>query len=153
MENFLEKVVDLAVESVSGGGGPFGCVIVKEGKIIAEAGNRVTLSNDPTAHAEVLAIREASRVLGTFDLSDCVLYASCEPCPMCLGAIYWARIPEVYYILSREDARRAGFDDEVIYEELKKDPSDRKIRMIRKNIPGGDAPFRKWNEQEDKIKY
>ena len=122
-QEFMRRAIQLSLESVKHGGGPFGAVIVKEGKIIAEAANRVTLDNDPTAHAEVNAIRQAARSLGRFDLSGCDIYTSCEPCPMCLGAIYWAHLDHIYYGCNRRDAADAGFDDEFIYEELSRAPA------------------------------
>ena len=117
-ETFLSAAIRLAVESVKAGGGPFGAVIVREGEIIARGSNRVTLSNDPTAHAEITAIREAGRVLQDFRLSGCILYSSCEPCPMCLAACYWARISELVFAGAKADAAAAGFDDAFLYREL-----------------------------------
>lgn len=152
-EAFIRKAVKLAEEGVADGGGPFGAVIVRNGRVIAEGVNRVTSDSDPTAHAEVVAIRKASEALGTFDLSGCTLYASCEPCPMCLGAIYWARLDAVFYSGSRDDAADAGFDDRHIYEEFGLDPVDRELPM-RCILPGlGGEVFRKWNEKDDKIPY
>src|SRR5579863_3535871 len=117
---FMARAIQLSIDSVRAGeGGPFGAVIVREGKIIAEGVNRVTSSNDPTAHAEVLAIRQACEALGVFELKDCELYTSCEPCPMCLGAIYWARLSQIYFANTAEDAAKIGFDDSFIYNELK----------------------------------
>ncbi len=135
------------------GGGPFGAVIVHKGEKIAESYNRVVLNYDPTAHAEILAIREASSILRTHDLSDCILFTSCEPCPMCLGAIYWAGIKQVFYALDRKDAARAGFNDNLIYEEIILDPSARKISFIRMDDAGGKEVFKTWDSLENKIPY
>ena len=121
----MRRAIALSEESVKNGGGPFGAVIARKGEIIAEAANRVTLDHDPTAHAEVSAIRLASSKLGTFNLSGCDIYTSCEPCPMCLGAIYWARLDNVYYANNREDAANIGFDDDFIYHEMALKPSER----------------------------
>ena len=156
MENdkfFLTRAIEIASECISEGGGPFGAVIVKDDKIIAEAYNRVVLSNDPTAHAEILAIRQASSVLKSHELKDCTLFTSCEPCPMCLGAIYWAGISKVIYACDRTDAERAGFSDKLIYEEIMMDPSNRKISFIRLTDCGEKEVFRKWDELENKIRY
>src|SRR5690242_18008414 len=126
-DQFMRRAIALALENIQAGGGPFGCVIVRDGRIIAEGANRVTASKDPTAHAEIVAIREACRALKSFQLDGCDLYTSCEPCPMCLGAIYWARLSRVLYAASAADASSAGFDDGFIYEELKRPKSDRRI--------------------------
>ncbi|HOS49133.1 MAG TPA: nucleoside deaminase, partial [Bacteroidia bacterium] len=127
-KDFMKAAILAASEGLKlGKGGPFGAVVVKDGKIIAVGSNHVTSTNDPTAHAEVMAIREACRVLGTYQLSDCEIYTSCEPCPMCMGAIYWARPKKVYYASTRHDAAAAGFDDSFIYDELNVDPKDRAI--------------------------
>src|ERR1700722_539484 len=129
---FMARAIELSVENVRmGRGGPFGAVVVKDGKIIAEAANNVTGTNDPTAHAEILAIREACRKLGAFELTGCEIYTSCEPCPMCLGAIYWARPDRVYYGNTAADAARIGFDDSLIYREISEPHSRRKIPMIQ----------------------
>jgi tRNA(Arg) A34 adenosine deaminase TadA len=135
------------------GGGPFGAVIVKDNNILSESTNRVVLNNDPTAHAEILAIRSASSSLQTFDLDGCTLYTSCEPCPMCLGAIYWSGIKKVVYACDRTDAEDAGFSDKLIYDEIALDPSVRLVKFIRMKGSGGEEIFRKWNEMEDKIAY
>ena len=127
--------------------------MVKDNKIISEASNRVVLNNDPTAHAEILAIRQASSILQTHDLNECTLYSSCEPCPMCLGAIYWSGIRKVVYSCDRTDAERAGFSDKLIYNEIMLDPSKRKISFIRLTDSGGKEVFRKWDELENKIAY
>ena len=156
MENdkiFLLRAIEIASAGISEGGGPFGAVIVKDGKIIAEAFNRVVLNSDPTAHAEILAIRLASYVLKTHELNECILYTSCEPCPMCLGAIYWSGIKKVLYSCDRIDAEAAGFSDSLIYNEIMLDPSTRKISFIRMTDLGGEKVFRKWEELENKIAY
>ncbi len=150
---FLRRAVELARESISNGGGPFGAVITLNDKIISEAYNKVVLSNDPTAHAEVLAIRQAASVLKTHNLDKCTLYTSCEPCPMCLGAIYWAGIKKVFYACDRNDAEKAGFSDSFIYEEISLDPENRKISFIRIDDAGGREVFRSWDELTDKIPY
>lgn len=152
-ERYLQRAVEIANENIDAGGGPFGAVIVRDGEIIAEASNRVTADNDPTAHAEVMAIREAGAKLGDFDLSDCIIYASCEPCPMCLGAIYWSRIPVVYFSSDRKDAEEAGFDDSLIYEELARPIEKRKLKMTRIQDPSADAVFSKWISKSDKTRY
>jgi guanine deaminase len=156
MENdklFLIRAVEIAGNGILSGGGPFGAVIVREGKIISEAFNKVILNNDPTAHAEILAIRQAASVLQSHKLDDCTLYSSCEPCPMCLGAIYWAGINKVVYGCDRTDAESAGFSDKLIYNEIMLDPSKRKISFIRFTDTGGKEVFRKWDELENKISY
>jgi len=151
---FMSKAIDLAKKGVnSNAGGPFGAVIVKNGKIIAEGYNKVTSKNDPTAHAEVVAIRNACKKLNSFQLDDCIIYTSCEPCPMCLGAIYWARPKKVYYACTREDAANIDFDDEFIYTEISKEINGRQIPFI--NILRNDATkvFKNWIEKDDKIEY
>jgi len=155
MENgeFVRKAIGIAIKNVEEGGGPFGAVVVKDGRVIATSGNKVTLLNDPTAHAEVLAIREAASRLGTWDLSGCVLYTSCEPCPMCFGAIYWAHLDKVHYACTHEDAKDAGFDDSHIYSELKKDPSHRTIEMEQVMRDEGLKAFQKWKEHPGKEEY
>ncbi len=156
MENdkiFLLRAIEIASGGMETGGGPFGAVIVKRNKIISESTNRVVLNNDPTAHAEILAIRMASSSLQTFNLEDCTLYTSCEPCPMCLGAIYWSGIKKVVYACDRTDAEGAGFSDKLIYDEIALDPSVRLIKFIRMSVSGGEEVFRKWNEMGDKIEY
>lgn len=150
---FLQRAVEIAGNGIKNGGGPFGAVISKDGKIISEAFNRVVLTHDPTAHAEILAIRQAASVLVSHDLCDCTLYSSCEPCPMCLGAIYWAGIKKVVYACDRGDAEAAGFSDKLIYEEILLDPADRKIAFIRLTGTGGKEVFRIWDELENKITY
>ena len=152
-KRFMREAIRLADESVKNGGGPFGAVIVKDGEIVAGSSNSVTIDNDPTAHAEVNTIRKACQKLGTFDLSDCVIYTSCEPCPMCLGAIYWAHLRCVYYGNTKKDARDIDFADDFIYEELDK-PIDRRsvpfINMLREEALNS---FKLWTEKEDKIEY
>jgi tRNA(Arg) A34 adenosine deaminase TadA len=151
--NFMELAIDEAKKNIERGGGPFGAVLVKDGKVISCCGNRVTQDNDPTAHAEVLAIRQASKVLGNWDLSDCEIYSSCEPCPMCLGAIYWAHIPVVYYGANREDAKSAGFDDSVIYDEINMIPLNRKIKMINILRDKAVKGFEEWLKFPGKETY
>src|SRR6201981_3939371 len=151
---FMTRAIQLSIEAVqSGRGGPFGAVIVNQGKIVAEAANQVTSTNDPTAHAEVLAIRRACEVLGCFELKDCELYTSCEPCPMCLGAIYWARVDRVYYGSVAADAAQAGFDDSFIYREIEQPFSARKIPMAQMMREQALAGFRAWLEKPNKIPY
>jgi tRNA(Arg) A34 adenosine deaminase TadA len=151
---FMERAIQLSLENVrSGRGGPFGCVIAKDGDLIAEGVNEVTASNDPTAHAEILAIRRASQKLGCFELAGCELYSSCEPCPMCLSAIYWARIERIYFANLTADAARIGFDDSAIYAELKRPPAQRRIQMIQMMREEALAAFREWETQPGKIPY
>ena len=151
---FMRKAIALSQESVrSGKGGPFGAIIVKEGKIIAQGKNQVTSTNDPTAHAEIVAIREACRILETFQLSGCELYTSCEPCPMCLGAIYWARLDKVYYSNTKVDAAQIGFDDQFIYEELKLPLAQRHLPMIQLMLKEAFIAFLDWVEKTDKVEY
>jgi tRNA(Arg) A34 adenosine deaminase TadA len=151
---FMERAIQLSLENVrSGRGGPFGCVIAKDGDLIAEGVNEVTASNDPTAHAEIIAIRRASQKLGCFELAGCELYSSCEPCPMCLSAIYWARIERIYFANLTADAARIGFDDSAIYAELKRPPAQRRIQMIQMMREEALAAFREWETQPDKIPY
>lgn len=150
----MAEALRLAAKNVKRGiGGPFGAVIVKNGRIIARGKNRVTSDNDPTAHAEIVAIREACKVLKNFQLESCDLYTSCEPCPMCLGAIYWARPRRVYYTRTRKDAAHIGFDDEFIYEEIKKNPEKRKFKLKRIVVRGAPDEFRAWKEKADKTEY
>ena len=151
--NFMLRAIELSINSVNTAGGPFGCVIVKENKIIAEGSNKVTSSNDPTAHAEVVAIREACKKLNTFNLVGCDLYTSCEPCPMCLSAIYWARISKIYYANTRSDAQKIDFSDAMIYEELNKTIKDRKIPMHQMMRDEALKAFELWDKKEDKVKY
>jgi|TARA_B100001063_G_scaffold135061_1_gene126348 tRNA(Arg) A34 adenosine deaminase TadA len=150
---FMQKAIELSIKNIHNNGGPFGCVIVKNNKIISEGVNGVTQNNDPTAHAEIVAIRNACKKLNTFDLSGCELYTSCEPCPMCLSAIYWSHIDLVYYGNSRENAAEIQFDDKFIYDEMKKDINERKIPL--KQILKDEAikAFNLWAETENKTKY
>jgi len=134
-------------------GGPFGCVIVKDNQIIGRGHNQVTSTNDPTAHAEIIAIRDACKHLGTFNLEDCEIYTSCEPCPMCLGAIYWARPKIVYYANTREDAADIGFDDSMIYDEISKDLKHRKIQAIHLDSTEAKKIFLEWGCKKGKIEY
>ena len=151
---FMARAIQLSIEGVqSGRGGPFGAVIVREGKIIAEGSNEVTSTNDPTAHAEVLAIRRACEKLGAFELKDSELYTSCEPCPMCLGAIYWARLSRIYFASTAEDAAKAGFDDSFIYGELKLPYSGRRIPTMQIMRDEALAGFRAWTDRPNKIPY
>ena len=152
-KDFMRKAIGLSIENVKNGGGPFGAVIVKDGEIIATGTNRVTANNDPTDHAEVSAIREACRKLGTFDLSGCEIYTSCEPCPMCLGAIYWARLDKIYYGNNKADAAAIGFDDSFIYDELAL-PRDRRTKAIEELLPEeAIEAFRLWQATDDKTEY
>jgi guanine deaminase len=151
---FMARAIQLSIENVqSGRGGPFGAVIVKAGKIVAECANQVTSLNDPTAHAEILAIRRACAKLGVFDLKDCELYTSCEPCPMCLGAIYWARLSRLYFANTAQDAANIGFDDSFIYAELQLPHFQRRIPAIQIMREEALAGFRAWVEKVDKIPY
>ncbi len=151
---FMQEAISVALENLDKGtGGPFGAVVVKEGKIIARCGNSVTSTNDPTAHAEVNAIREACRVLNSFQLEDCTIYSSCEPCPMCLGAIYWARPKALYFAAGREDAALAGFDDSYIYHQLTLPPFNRALATFQILQQEGLKPFQKWNESVSKVEY
>jgi guanine deaminase len=151
---FMARAIELAVESVeSGRGGPFGSVVVQGGEIIGEGGNRVTSTNDPTAHAEVLAIRQACAKLGVFELKGCELYTSCEPCPMCLGAIYWARLERIYFASTAEDAAKVGFDDSLIDRELKLPWGKRRILTIQVMREEALAGFRAWTAKADRKMY
>jgi guanine deaminase len=153
-KNFMRQAIQLAKEGMlSGQGGPFGCVIVKDGKIVGQGSNRVLTTQDPTAHAEVVAIREACKNLNHFQLDGCELYASCEPCPMCLGAIYWARPDQVFFACTKEDAAAIGFDDEFIYREIENLPSKRKIPMIPLLREESLEAFELWKEKGDKSLY
>jgi tRNA(Arg) A34 adenosine deaminase TadA len=151
---FMARAIELSIANVrSGSGGPFGTVIVKDGAVLAEAANQVTATNDPTAHAEVLAIRNACQKLRLFELKGCDLYTSCEPCPMCLGAIYWARIQRVYFGGLAEDAAKAGFDDSAIYGEITQPHAEREIPMIQMMRDEALVAFRAWEEHPGKIRY
>ena len=152
-EQLMRRAIALSIESVNSGGGPFGAVIARNGEIVAEGSNNVTLAHDPTAHAEVSAIREACRKLETFDLSGCDIYTSCEPCPMCLGAIYWAHIDKIYYANDRRDAADIGFDDDFIYQEIALKPTERtkpsEILLREEAIEA----FKQWEAKADKTEY
>ena len=153
-QDWMRQAIDLAIQNVlSERGGPFGALVVREDHLIATGTNLVTASNDPTAHAEVIAIRNACRNLGTFQLTGCEIYTSCEPCPMCLGAIYWSHVERFYYACNREDARACGFDDALIYSELERRPEERTIsghRLMRKE---GLVAFERWKRSQSKIPY
>jgi tRNA(Arg) A34 adenosine deaminase TadA len=151
---FMARAIQLAEEGMdANAGGPFGAVIVKDGEIIAEGFNGVTSGNDPTAHAEVVAIRKACQKLQTFQLEDCIIYTSCEPCPMCLGAIYWARPKKVFYGCNRADAAAIDFDDQLIYDELDKEIGDRQIPFINMMRKEAKSVFQKWKNKDNKIEY
>ena len=150
---FMLRAITLSIESVKTGGGPFGSVLVKNDKIISEGFNKVTTTNDPTAHGEIVAIREACKKLNNFNLNGSELYSSCEPCPMCLSAIYWARIDKVYYANTRKDAQKIDFDDSLIYSEFKKNINERKIPMIQMMRDEALKAFELWNKKTDKVKY
>lgn len=152
-EELMREAIRLSVENVGWGGGPFGAVIVRNGEIIATGVNRVTASCDPTAHAEVSAIRAASARLGTFDLSGCEIYTSCEPCPMCLGAIYWAHLDKMYYGNNKVDAKNIGFDDSFIYNELELPASDRQLKSEELLRDEALKAFQDWQEKDDKVEY
>ena len=149
----ISQVIELAVENVRRGGGPFAALVVKEGVVIATGANQVTRTNDPTAHAEIVAIREACRVLGEFQLSGCDFYTSCEPCPMCLGALYWARPARVFFAATHDDASAAGFDDAFIYHQMALTPDERSIPMVLVEDAGALRPFEEWNAKADKKRY
>jgi len=150
---FMARAIELSIESVNTGGGPFGSVIVKDEKIIAEGFNKVTSTNDPTAHGEIVAIRKACKSLNNFNLSGCELYSTCEPCPMCLSAIYWAHIEKVYYANTRDDAQKIDFDDSLIYSELLKNVKKRKIPMVQMMRDEALKAFELWDKKTDKVKY
>jgi len=150
---FMLKAIGLSIKSAETIGGPFGCVIVKNNKIISEGSNKVTSTNDPTAHGEIVAIREACLKLNTFNLSGCELYSTCEPCPMCLSAIYWSHIDKIFYANTRDDAKNIDFDDSFIYSEINKKIGDRKIQMIQMLRDEALKAFKIWDEKVDKIKY
>ena len=152
-EELMRRAIELSINSVRNGGGPFGAVIAREGEIIAEGSNGVTIYNDPTAHAEVTAIRKACEKLGTFELKGCEIYTSCEPCPMCLGAIYWAHLDKIYYANDRKDAADIGFDDDFIYQEIEVKPQYRKKPSEILMREEGLEAFRIWNKKTDKIEY
>jgi len=150
---FMLRAIELSIKSAETIGGPFGCVVVKENKIISEGSNKVTSTNDPTAHGEIVAIREACLKLNTFNLSGCELYSTCEPCPMCLSAIYWSHIDKIFYANTRDDAKNIDFDDSFIYSEINKKIEDRKIQMIQMHRDEALKAFKIWDEKVDKIKY
>ena len=150
---FMLRAITLSIESVKTGGGPFGSVLVKNDKIISEGFNKVTTTNDPTAHGEIVAIREACKKLNNFNLNGSELYSSCEPCPMCLSAIYWARIDKVYYANTRKDAQKIDFDDSLIYSEFKKNIDKRKIPMVQMMREEALKAFELWDKKTDKVKY
>ena len=150
---FMKRAIELSIKNVGLGGGPFGSVIVKNDKVIAEGSNKVTLNNDPTAHGEIVAIRKACKNLNNFNLSGCELYSTCEPCPMCLSAIYWARIEKVYYANTRVDAQKIDFDDSLIYSELLKNVKKRKIPMVQMMRDEALKAFELWDKKTDKVKY
>ena len=150
---FMQRAIELSIESINSGGGPFGSVITKGNEIIAEGMNRVTVNNDPTAHGEIIAIRQACKKMKTFNLSGYELYSNCEPCPMCLSAIYWSHIGKVYYANTRNDAHNIDFLDPIIYSELKKNNKDRKISMVQIMREEGLKAFEIWDKKTDKTKY
>ncbi|MCI7661217.1 MAG: nucleoside deaminase [Bacteroidales bacterium] len=152
-EIYLRQAVEIAKQNIEKGGGPFGAIIVKDNEVVAHCGNSVTNDNDPTAHAEVNCIRSACKKLNTFDLSGCVIYSSCEPCPMCLSAIYWARLDRLVYAATRQDAAGAGFDDEFIYKEIPLANSQRSLECNHFSLEDGYAPFEIWNSKSDKTEY
>ena len=153
-EKFMKEAIKLAREGMEKNeGGPFGCIIVKGDTIIGRGNNRVTSTNDPTAHAEIIAIREACKNRGSFQLEGCEVYTSCEPCPMCLGAIYWARPSLVYFASTREDAAITGFDDSLIYQEIKAELKDRKIPLININRVEANTIFKEWSDKQNRIDY
>jgi tRNA(Arg) A34 adenosine deaminase TadA len=152
-EELMRRAIQLSIDNVNNGGGPFGAVIAKDGEIVAEGVNRVTSSCDPTAHAEVSAIRRASAKLGTFDLSGYEIYTSCEPCPMCLGAIYWAHLDKIYFANNKTDAKNIGFDDSFIYDELELKRDDRKLPSEELLRDEAIKAFENWTNKEDKIEY
>jgi len=151
---FLQQAIDVACQNVTkDNGGPYGAIIVKHNQVIASSGNQVTNHLDPTAHAEIEAIRKACKMLADFQLDDCLLYSSCEPCPMCLGAIYWSRLSRVYYACDRFDAAAAGFDDSFIYDEINKQPQQRNIAMRQLSLNASAMPFLLWKKQQDRQHY
>lgn len=149
----MRKAIALSIRNVAKGGGPFGAVIVKDGKIIATGVNKVVSHNDPTAHAEVNAIRKAAKKSGTFDLAGCDIYTSCEPCPMCLGAVYWAHLDKIYYGNNKTDAKNIGFDDSFIYEEIDLKPENRRVKTTQLLANEAIEAFELWAKKEDKIEY
>jgi tRNA(Arg) A34 adenosine deaminase TadA len=152
-ETLMRRAIDLAVANVADGGGPFGALVVRDGEVIAEGTNRVTAAHDPTAHAEIEAIRATCARLGTFHLPGCELYTSCEPCPMCLGAAYWARLDRVWYAAGRDTAGGAEFLDDHLYRELCRPVEARQLPLVRVLAVEADRPFAAWREQEDRVDY
>jgi guanine deaminase len=152
-KKFMRKAIALSIENIKNGGGPFGAVITKDGKIISTGVNRVTSNNDPTAHAEVTAIRKASKKLGTHDLAGCQIYTSCEPCPMCLGAVYWAHLDRMYYGNTKTDAKNIGFDDSFIYDEIGLKPENRRVETTQLLPEEAIKAFETWASAEDKVEY
>ena len=151
---WLERAIQLSAEGASSGaGGPFSCVIVRDGVVIGEGNNRVLADDDPTAHAEVVAIRRACAAIGSNQLTGCVVYASCEPCPMCLGAIYWARPAAVYYANTQQEAAAIGFDDALIYREIERPPAERTIPFVRMDVTSARQPFAEWAARSDGLRY
>jgi len=150
---FMQRAIELSIESINSGGGPFGSVVAKDNEIISEGMNRVTVNNDPTAHGEITAIRQACKKLNTFDLSGYELYSNCEPCPMCLSAIYWSHIDKVYYANTRDDAQKIDFLDPIIYKELQKTNEEKKIQMVQMMRKEGLKAFEIWDKKVNKIKY
>lgn len=152
-KKFMRKAIALSVDNIKKGGGPFGAVIVKDGKMVATGVNRVTANTDPTAHAEVNAIRKASKKLGTFDLAGCEIYTSCEPCPMCLGAVYWAHLDKMYYGNTKTDAKNIGFDDSFIYDEIELKPENRRLQSVQLLPDEAIKAFESWVNASDKVEY
>ena len=152
-EEWMTRVIELSIENVERGGGRFGSLIVSDNKIVCEGANEVTLINDPTAHGEIVAIRQACKNFNNFDLSGCELYSTCEPCPMCLSAIYWAHIDRIYYANTRDDAQKIDFDDSLIYSELQKNLKKRKIPMVQIMRDEALKAFELWDKKKDKVKY
>jgi guanine deaminase len=151
--SFLQQAIEMAVDNVRRGGGPFGALVVKDGVVIAAGANQVTRTNDPTAHAEMVAIREACRVLGHFQLTGCDVYSSCEPCPMCLGALYWARPARIFFAATKDQAAAAGFDDSFIYKEILVPDSERSIPTSHVLHTHAERPFEEWAARVDKTEY
>ena len=150
---YLKQAIEMAVENVRRGGGPFAALVVRNGTVIAAGSNQVTRTHDPTAHAEIVAIREACRALGDFQLTGCDVYSSCEPCPMCVGALFWARPSRVYFAATKDDAAAAGFDDSFIYEQIGHLPSERRIPMLQVPDENAVRPFQEWVNHAGKTEY
>ncbi len=151
--SFINEAIEIAASNVNDGGGPFGALIVRDGKVVGRGANQVTRTNDPSAHAEVVAIRDACKNLQTFKLEGCTIYSSCEPCPMCLGAIYWARLDKLFFAATQTDAARAGFDDSFIYKEFELKPEDRALYSRNLKVESFFKPFATWLEHEQKTEY